>query len=145
MTITLVDQTFKPDQLEELLPIADVVFIAAPLTRETEGMLGQQQLGRMKRSAILINVSRGKIIRTDALVHHLKTIGLRGVGLDVTDPEPLPRDHSLWGFDNVLITPHLAGQSHRNRERRFELIKENVRRFARGLPLCNVVDKAKGY
>jgi len=138
-------QAFKPDHLEELLPVADVLFIAAPLTRETDGMLGEKQLGRMKPDAVLINVSRGKLIRTEALVHHLRTRGLRGVGLDVTDPEPLSKDHALWSFKNVLITPHLAGQSDRNRARRFELVKENVRRFARGLPLYNIVDKAKGY
>lgn len=140
-----IQEAYKPDQLEEVLPVADVVFVAAPLTHDTEGMLGKTGLAAMREDAYLINVSRGKLIQTDALLEHLRMGRFRGIGLDVTDPEPLPTDHPLWDFENVLITPHLAGQSDRNRERRFKLIKENVRRFANGLPLCNVVDKIRGF
>lgn len=143
--INSVQLAYKPDQLDEALPQANVVFMAAPHTRQTEGMLGPKEFALMKRGAYLINISRGKTIHTDALVQALKDGRLAGAGLDVTDPQPLPKDHPLWQFENIVITPHIAGQSDHNRERRFQLIKDNVRRFARGLPLRNVVDKNKGY
>jgi phosphoglycerate dehydrogenase-like enzyme len=84
-------------------------------------------------------------IQTEALVQALTDGRLGGAGLDVTDPEPLPKGHPLWKFDNVIITPHIAGVSDGILARRVELTKENLRRFARGLPLMNVVDKKKGY
>lgn len=136
---------YKPDQLKQALPDADIIVISAPLTAETEGMLGSGEFSAMKGGAYLINVSRGKLVDTNALVQALRDGKLKGVGLDVTDPEPLPHDHPLWGFDNVVITPHLAAISDHNRERRFELIKDNVMRFVKGLPLRNIVDKDKGY
>jgi phosphoglycerate dehydrogenase-like enzyme len=136
---------YKPDQLDAILGEADVVFMAAPHTVETEGMLGQKQFALMRRNSYLVNVSRGRTVQTDALVQALMEDRFAGVGLDVTDPEPLPDDHPLWSFENVVITPHIAGQSDQNRLRRFELIKDNAVRFVRGLPLRNVVDKLRGY
>jgi phosphoglycerate dehydrogenase-like enzyme len=79
------------------------------------------------------------------LVKALDSRRLAGAGLDVTDPEPLPKGHPLWKFDNVVITPHLAGSSDKVHLRRIELVKENMKRFAAGEPLLNVVDKQKGY
>jgi phosphoglycerate dehydrogenase-like enzyme len=140
-----IQHSYKPDQLAEVLPLADVLFLAAALTRETTGIIGRRELALMKRSAYLINVTRGRMIRTDALVEALREGRLAGVGLDVTDPEPLPPDHPLWTFENVVITPHLAGVSDGHHERRLELFRDNLRRFARGLPLRNVVDMARGY
>lgn len=140
-----VDRVVKPDQLPEVLPIADVIFVSAPLTSRTRGMMGPAEFAAMKPGAFLINVSRGEIIQTEALVQALGDGRLGGAGLDVTDPEPLPKGHALWKFENVVITPHIAGVSDGIPARRVELTKENLRRFARGLPLVNVVDKKKGY
>jgi phosphoglycerate dehydrogenase-like enzyme len=99
----------------------------------------------MKKGSYFIAVSRGKLYSTEALVKALDRRQLAGAGLDVTDPEPLPQGHALWKFDNVLITPHIAGGSDRVQERRMALLKENLRRFAAGAPLLNVVDKERGY
>jgi phosphoglycerate dehydrogenase-like enzyme len=134
-----------PDRLDTVLPEADVVFVAAPHTRQTEGMIGAKQFGLMKKNAYFIAVSRGKLYDAAALVSALETKHLAGAGLDVTDPEPLPKGHSLWKFENVIITPHIAGRSDREHERYIALYKENLRRFAAGEPLLNVVDKGKGY
>ncbi len=108
-------------------------------------MIGQAQFALMKPSAYLINVSRGKLVKTDALLAALKEKRLAGAGLDVTDPEPLPADHTLWDQPNVIITPHIAGQSQFTDERVQDVLVENVRRYANGLPLINLVDKQLGY
>lgn len=108
-------------------------------------MLGAKQFGLMKQGAYFIAVSRGKLYDAAALVKALETKRLAGAGLDVTDPEPLPRGHPLWKFENVIITPHVAGRSDKQSVRYSALFKENLRRFAAGEPLLNVVDKQKGY
>lgn len=141
----LVDRMVFPDQLDEVLGEADVVFVCAPHTAETEYMLGAAQFERMKRGAFFIAVSRGKLYRMEALVKALDSRRLAGAGVDVTDPEPLPKGHPLWRFDNVVITPHIATQCDGEMPRKLELLKENVARFARGAPLRYVVDKRKGY
>ena len=140
-----VSRMVYPDRLDEVLPKADVVFVSAPHTPESEGMIGAKQFKEMKQGAYFIAVSRGKLYDTNALVKALDSRRLAGAGLDVTNPEPLPKGHPLWKFGNVVITPHIAGQSDQVQTRRMELIKENIARFARGAPLLNVVDKKKGY
>jgi phosphoglycerate dehydrogenase-like enzyme len=135
----------KPSQLVELLPKADVVVLACPLTAETRGLMGEAQLRAMKSSAYLINVARGSIVQTPALVEALQSKQLAGAGLDVTDPEPLPEGHPLRKMANVVISPHIGAQSPGARERQWQLVRENVRRFAAGEPLLCVVDKQKGY
>ncbi len=135
----------KPAKLMELLPKADVVVVACPLTAETRGMIGAAQLKVMKPSAYLINIARGGIVQTPALVSALERKQIAGAGLDVTDPEPLPAGHPLWKLPNVIISPHLGGQSDEARDRQWRLWRENVRRFVAGEPLLCVVDKAKGY
>lgn len=140
-----VSRMVAPDRLDTVLPLADVVFISAPLTPQTQGMIGAKQFSLMKQGAYFIAVSRGKIYNTDALVKALDERRLSGAGLDVTNPEPLPKNHPLWQFDNVVITPHIAGQSDGIRRRQMELWKENIARFGRGEPLLNVIDKVKGY
>jgi phosphoglycerate dehydrogenase-like enzyme len=140
-----VERCEKPDRLHDLLPAADVLFVAAPLTPETRKMLGAEELALLRRGAYFINVSRGELVDTDALAAALARGHLAGAGLDVTDPEPLPKGHALWKMENVIITPHIAGVSDHIHERRLALVKENIQRFVRGLPLRNVVDKAKGY
>jgi phosphoglycerate dehydrogenase-like enzyme len=140
-----VERVVGPDRLADVLPEADVVFISAPLTEQTRGLLGDREFARMKAGVFIINVARGGIIRTDALVRALADGRVGGAGLDVVDPEPLPRGHPLWRTGRVVLTPHLAGGSDQGMARRRELVTENVRRFAEGLPLRNVVDKAAGY
>jgi phosphoglycerate dehydrogenase-like enzyme/glyoxylase-like metal-dependent hydrolase (beta-lactamase superfamily II) len=135
----------KPSRLMDLLPSADVLVIACPLTRETKGLIGESQLRAMKKSAYLINIARGGLVDTKALVGALKNKNLAGAGLDVSDPEPLPDDHPLWKAPNVVITPHIGGQSPEATERRWKLFRENVRRFVHGERLLCVVDKQKGY
>ena len=134
-----------PDQLRELLPKADVVFISAPHTPESEKMIGPSEFALMKEGAYFIVVSRGKTYDANALVKAIDEKRLAGAGLDVTDPEPLPKGHPLWKFDNVVITPHLAGTSDGFHSRQMEVFKENLRRFSENRPLIHVVDKQKGY
>jgi phosphoglycerate dehydrogenase-like enzyme len=135
----------KPDQLDEVIPQADVVFISAPDTPMSHKMMGAAQFELMKQHSYFIAVSRGGLYAMDGLVKALDSKRLDGAGVDVTDPEPLPKDHPLWKFDNVVITPHVAGRSDRDADRMSGTIKENLRRFLDGKPLLNVVDKQKGY
>ncbi len=139
-----VAELHRPGALLELLPRADVVTIAAPLTDQTEKLLRGREFGLMRQGAILINVARGKIVDTPALVAALESRQVAAAGLDVTDPEPLPPGHPLWK-QNVIITPHSAGQSPGGFRRSYELFRENLRRFGRGEMLLNIVDKKAGY
>jgi len=133
-----------PD-LDELLPQADVVVLAVPLTDETRGMFNRETIARMKDGAWLVNIARGAVVDTDALVEALDTGKIGAAFLDVTDPEPLPEGHTLWNRENVLITPHVAARAELSGERRLALMLDNMRRFGSGEPLLNVVDKAAGY
>lgn len=135
----------KPDQLDEVLPSADVVFISAPHTPLSHKMMGPRQFELMKQNSYFIAVSRGGIYDLPALVKALDSKRLAGAGVDVTDPEPLPKGNPLWKFDNVVITPHIAGRSDQDRGRMLGTVKANIIRFADGKPLLNVVDKKKGY
>jgi phosphoglycerate dehydrogenase-like enzyme len=137
--------TVGPDRLDEVLPEADVVFVAAPHTRESEKMVGAKQFSLIKKNGHFICVSRGKLYDAMALAQALESKHLAGAGLDVTDPEPLPKGHPLWKMENVIITPHIAGRSDGERARYLALFKENLRRFGAGEPLIYVVDKQKGY
>ena len=134
-----------PDRLDSVIPEADVIFVSAPHTPQSEGMLGPRQFELMKKGAYFIAVSRGMLYDTNALVKAIDSRHLAGAGLDVTNPEPLPKGHALWNFENVIITPHIAGQSDSVQARRMALIKDNIARFVKGEPLVNVVDKRKGY
>lgn len=134
-----------PDRLDEVLPRADVVFVAAPLTPQSERMVGSKQFELMKRGAYFIAVSRGRLYDKGALVKALDSQKLSGAGLDVTDPEPLPKGDALWGFGNVIITPHVASEAKASDDRRLDVIADNIGRFARGEPLTHVVDKSVGY
>jgi phosphoglycerate dehydrogenase-like enzyme len=135
----------KPDRLNDVLPSADAVFISAPHTAKSHKMMGSKQFDLMKKGSYFIAVSRGGIYELPALVKALDEQRLAGAGVDVTDPEPLPADNALWKFENAIITPHIAGRSDQDAGRMRSNIKENIRRFAEGLPLHNVVDKQKGY
>ncbi len=143
--LPFLEKCVRPDRLDTVLPEADVVFVSAPHTEMTEKTFKAQQFTLMKDHSFFIAVSRGKLYDADALVQALSSKHLAGAGLDVTDPEPLPKGHALWKFDNVIITPHIAGRSDKEQRRYMELYKENLRRFANGEPLLHVVDKLKGY
>ena len=135
----------KPDQFDDVLPQADVVFLSVPDTPKSHKMMGARQFQLMKKNSYFVAVSRGGIYDMNGLVKALDEKRLAGAGVDVTDPEPLPKNHALWRFQNVIITPHIAGRSDQDAPRMIGTIKENIRRFVDGKPLINIVDKQKGY
>jgi phosphoglycerate dehydrogenase-like enzyme/glyoxylase-like metal-dependent hydrolase (beta-lactamase superfamily II) len=135
----------KPDKLDAMLPAADVVVLAAPLTPDTTALFGTDRFARMKEGSFFINIARGKMVDTAALVAALQSKRVLGAGLDVTEPEPLPADNALWKMGNVIVTPHVSGQSPGTKGRTRALFIENMKRFAAGEPLINVVDKKAGY
>ena len=139
------DRMVFPDRLDQVIPEADVVFLCVPHTKESEKMYGPRQFELMKQGSYFIGLSRGKVYDLDALVKALDSKRLAGAGVDVTDPEPLPKGHPLWKFDNVILTPHIATQGEGGTPLRIELFKDNLIRFGRGEQLRNVVDKQKGY
>ena len=133
------------DRLHDLLAQSDFVVICCPLTPKSEGMIGESEFGAMKRNAFFINVGRGKIVDHAALIEALRKEEIAGAGLDAMDPEPLPSDSPLWEMENVIITPHHAGQSPKSRKRVFALFCENLKRFINDEPLLSVVDKKLRY
>jgi phosphoglycerate dehydrogenase-like enzyme len=130
------------DRLPELLATSDFAVIAAPHTPETERLFDARMLANLRPSSYLINIGRGAIVVLDDLVSALRSGQLAGAALDVFEVEPLPKDHPLWDFPNVIITPHTAGYSPAIAARHLATLMENVRRFSAGEPLMNVVDKA---
>ncbi len=129
------------DELSTLLAQSDFVVIAAPHTPESAGLFNAATISQMKPSGYLINIGRGAIVVLDDLVAALKSKHIAGAALDVFEVEPLPADHALWDFPNVLITPHTAGYSPAIAARHLATLTENVRRFTRGEELINQVDK----
>ena len=133
------------DRFYDLLDQSDVVMICAPLTAETKGMFDEQAFARMRSHALLINVTRGKIVNEMALMEALRKGKIGGAGLDVTPQKPLPENHPLWRMENVIVTPHAAGGSPNRMDRIVDLFCENLRRFLADKPLLSVIDKSKGY
>ena len=129
------------EELPELLPAADVVVLIVPGTPETRGLFDEAMLARMKDGALLVNVSRGAVVDTDALVAELQSGRIRAA-LDVVDPEPLPAGHPLWDAPGLLLTPHVGGASSAMEPRARKLVREQLHRFATGEPLANVVSGA---
>jgi len=127
------------------LPRADVVVIAAPQTAETVHMISDREFALMKPDAVLVNVSRGKLVDEAALLRALESDRLRGAALDVFEQEPLPPASPLWARPDVLITPHVAGFHPNHWTDAARIFAENLRRFAAGQPLANLVDKKAGY
>jgi len=142
---TSVDELLRPPALSTLLKQSDFVALSVPLTRETEGLIGEPELTTMKRDAIVINVSRGGIVREQALVKALREGRIGGAGLDVFEEEPLPSSSELWGMENVIVTPHVAGSTPRYWARVCDIFCENLKRYASGQPLINVINKKAGY
>jgi phosphoglycerate dehydrogenase-like enzyme len=140
-----VEAVWKPDRLYEMLRRSDVVVIALPLTKATRHLFSRDLFRRMRPTGILVNVTRGEIIYGDDLLAALDEGLLWGAGLDVTDPEPLPKGHRLWTHPRVIVTPHTAGGSPRRAGRVIETFIENLRRLRTGEPLLALIDKEKGY
>ena len=140
-----VEAIWKPERLNEMLSQSDVVVIGLPLTKATRHLFTRDLFRRMKPTAILINVTRGEIVYGDDLLAALKEGLLWGAGLDVTDPEPLPKDHPLWTHRRCVVTPHTAGGSPRRADRIVDTFCENLRRMRDGRPLVALIDKQKGY
>jgi phosphoglycerate dehydrogenase-like enzyme len=126
------------DDLPELLPDADVAFLVAPHTPQTEGMIGGRELASLPDGAVLVNVARGKLVDTEALLAETSTGRIRAA-LDVTDPEPLPPEHPLWRTPGVLISPHVGGPSSAFFPRADRLIAAQLGRFAAGKKLENII------
>jgi phosphoglycerate dehydrogenase-like enzyme len=133
------------NELLDLAKQADVIVNTAPLTTKTLGMYDKDFFEAMKPNAYFISIGRGKSVVTDDLVAALKAGQLAGAGLDVTDPEPLPKDHPLWTTPRVIITPHMAYRSEKLRPRVMVLVEENLRRYIRGQKMLSVVDLERGY
>ena len=131
-------------ELPTLIAEADVIVNALPLTASTNGIFDSVLFDAVKPGAVFVNVGRGKTVVTEDLVVALESGLLSGAGLDVTDPEPLPKDSPLWQRDNVIITPHISSRGEEH-ERHAVLLQENLQRFIAGDPLLNVVDPKKGY
>lgn len=129
------------DELPELLPTADVVVLVVPLTDETRGLVDGAFLARLRPGALLVNIARGPVVDTDALVAALQQRHVR-YATDVTDPEPLPADHPLWSAPGALITPHVGGAADSMQRRAHRLLREQLHRFAAGEPLENVITGA---
>src|SRR6266498_3708745 len=140
-----VTELHGPDALDSLLPRADFVILTVPHTPATEGFMNRARFQRMKRTGFFINIGRGMTTRLDDLVAALEAGEMAGAGLDVFEQEPLRPDHPLWTMPGVLITPHTAGFGPYLDDRRYDILADNSRRFLRGEPLRNVVDKASWF
>ncbi|PSP68094.1 hydroxyacid dehydrogenase [Halobacteriales archaeon QS_1_69_70] len=137
------DEVLGPDDLHDALAGTDFLVLCCPLTDETRGLVGAEALRTLPPDAVLVNVARGPVVDTDALVRTLRRGRLGGAVLDVTDPEPLPDDHPLWGLDDVVVTPHTAGATPEYYERLAALVADNVARLEDDRPLVNAVDPAE--
>jgi phosphoglycerate dehydrogenase-like enzyme len=139
------DELLGPEGLPALLAQSDFVVLAAPLTPETEGMIDDAALAAMKRGSWLVNIARGRLIDERALLRALREGRIGGAVLDTFAEEPLPPDSPFYDLPNVIVTPHTSWSSSRVLDRSVELFCDNLRRFAAGEPLLNVVDPDAGY
>jgi phosphoglycerate dehydrogenase-like enzyme len=141
-----VERMYRPDELDDALPLADFVVLAAPLTNETAALIDGRRLALFKRGAGLINIGRAGLIELQALIDALKNATLSGAILDVYDPEPLPGDSVLWDAPNVILMPHVTSDDEQKYlPKTLDLVFENVRRLSAGRPLLNLVDPVRGY
>ena len=144
-TIAGVDDVLSPERLPELLAKSDVVVLAVPHTPETKQLIGRVEIDRMKRGAFLVNIARGKLIDDSAVADALRDGRLGGAALDVFTREPLEASSPYWDLPNVIVTPHTSGAMQDYWTPLVALFSENLRRFEKGEPLVNVVDKIAGY
>jgi phosphoglycerate dehydrogenase-like enzyme len=136
---------YGPEALLEHLPEADFLVLTVPLNHETQGMIGERELRRMKPSAYLVNIGRGATVDETALIQALQSGWIAGAGLDVFETEPLPADSPLWSMPNTIITAHYAGRTPHYLERALSIFLDNLERYTAGKPLSNLVDKALMY
>jgi phosphoglycerate dehydrogenase-like enzyme len=125
--------THGVEAIDELLPHADIVIVLLPATPETVGLIDKQKLARLKTGALVVNAGRGTVVNMEALIDELEASRLNAA-LDVTDPEPLPPESPLWRLSNVLVTPHIAGDSPAADQRVYELVGDQIRRHLKGQP-----------
>ncbi len=135
------DEVFGSDDLHTALARSDYVVLCCPLTEETRGLIGREEIGTLSSDAVLVNLARGEVVDIDALVEGLRWAdGIGGAALDVTDPEPLPDDHPLWDLDEALVTPHTAGSTRKYYVRVADIVADNVERLDADQPLRNAVE-----
>jgi phosphoglycerate dehydrogenase-like enzyme len=140
----LADESLPIAELHSVLPRADALVLALPLDASTRHLIGARELALFRKTAVLVNISRGGIVDTDALVAALQSAAIAGAGVDVTDPEPLPAGHPLWSVPNLIISPHLAGAAGKvGFDRLAEVAARNVERFLAGQPLAHVVSLSR--
>lgn len=144
-TPRFVDRIYSKGKLSQVLRESDFVFLSVPLTKETYHLIGTNELSQMKKTAFLINTSRGLVVDEDALKDALKKRKIAGAGIDVFEEEPLPRSSELWDLDNVIITPHIGGAMPDYYRKVGEVFKENLERFLQGKRLKNLVNRKLGY
>jgi len=140
-----VEDVWPLDRLPDLLAQSDVVVLAVPHTPDTKRLIGKRELDRIKRGALLVNIARGKLVDDDAVIAALGDGRLGGVALDVFSEEPLDPASPYWDLPNVIITPHTSGAMQDFWTPLVALFSENLRRFEKGEPLLNIVDKVAGY
>jgi len=140
-----VDQVFTPENLATVLPQADFVLVTAPLTPETQGMIGARELDLLRPGAGLINMSRATVVDYEALSQKLERNELRGAVVDVCKPEPLPADSAFRRVRNLLITPHISSDPVDYADRTVTIVVDNLRRLVTGRSLRNRVDRTRGY
>jgi phosphoglycerate dehydrogenase-like enzyme len=142
---SMVDRVYGPHQLNEMVAECDYVAVAAPLTQETRGMVGEAAFAAMKKDAVIINVGRGPVIDEPAMLKALNEGRVKGAGLDVFTQEPLPQGHPFYSIENVLLSPHCADHTMDWLDQAMEFFLENFERYRKGEPLRNVVNKKLGY
>jgi len=141
----LVTETYAPERRVEMISRCDYVVVAAPLTSETRGMIGEAEFAVMKPTAVVINVGRGAVINEVAMIGALSNGRIRGAALDVFDHEPLPTGHPFYKLENVLLSPHCADHTPDWLDNAMQFFIEQYERFRKGEPLRNIVDKRLGY
>lgn len=140
-----VDALWPPERLGEMAEQVDILILTAPLTDQTCGMIDRTIFERMRPGALFVNVARGPLVVENDLVAALRSGHLAGAAMDVTAREPLPADSPLWELENVIITPHVGGQSARRIDDMTDFFCDNLRRYQAGAPLRNLVDKRLGF
>lgn len=140
-----IKKVYNPIDISKAIKDKDFVIMTAPLTRRSQKLINKELLNKFKKGSYFVNVSRGKTVCTDAICYGLEKKILKAVALDVTDPEPLPKNHRIYSFPNAIITPHIAGMSDLLKFRSWDLITNNINRFINEEKLLNIVDKKEGY
>lgn len=139
------DRLYPPEAVGAMVTECDFVVVTVPLTRATQYLIDEEILDKMRRDAVLINIARGGVVDEAALVKALQNRKIGGAVLDVFEEEPLPKESPLWGLDNVIITPHVAGNNTQYHERAAAVFGENLRRYLENQPLLNRLDRERGY